>query len=300
MTTSTCAMDAIEVRPMRFKYEDIAHRDPVWSQSQPLFAIFINGLAVHSPYFERFLCTVCRKAKPAIDDARLSVDLAALIGQEAHHAFNFLGMNRFLASRYPKVVDYDRDAREYFEAALRDRSFKSQLAFVAGYETFTYLAGMIVLDRYEQFMGRADPVMRALWVWHQVEEVEHGAVAFDVYRALFGRFEWFRKWMLLRAFAYVSSQALYGYMHMCSREGYFKHPRRALQAGWFFLWLCTKLVVNAAPALRADYHPRKHPRCEREQSPIAVAWRKHYARGADVSTLDDVVMQTLTTNGAHA
>jgi hypothetical protein len=61
MTTSTCAMDAIEVRPMRFKYEDIAYTDPVWSQSHPLFAIFINGLAVHSPCFGGFLCTVCRK-----------------------------------------------------------------------------------------------------------------------------------------------------------------------------------------------------------------------------------------------
>jgi len=40
---------------------------------------------------------------------------------------------------------------------------------------------MIILDRYEELMGDADPDLRALWVWHQVEEVEHGAVAFDFY-----------------------------------------------------------------------------------------------------------------------
>lgn len=293
MAQTSCAMDSIEVRPMRFKHEDIAGKDPVWSQSSPLFAIFINALAVHSPYFERFLCTVSRKARASIQDERLSKDLQALIGQEAHHAFNFLGMNAFLAKRYPKVEHFDREAREYFEAVLRDESFKHQLAFVAGYETFTYLAGMIVLDRYEEFMGKADPTIRAMWVWHQIEEVEHGSVAFDAYRALFGQHEWFRKWMLFRAFGYVSWQALLGYIHMCRVEGYWKTPRRAWDAARFFLWLSGKLVVSAAPALKASYHPRQHPRCAREQSPIAVSWRKRYADGGDVSRLDDVTMQAL-------
>lgn len=300
MAQSPCAMDAIEVRPMRFQHEDITGREPVWSQSKPLFAIFINALAVHSPYFERFLCTVTRKAKPLIQDERLGKDLAALIGQEAHHAFNFLGMNKFLAQRYPKVEKYDREARGYFEALLRDRSFKYQMAFVAGYETFTYLAGMIVLDRYEEFMGKADPVIRAMWVWHQVEEVEHGSVAFDAYRAVCGRFEWFRKWMLVRVFAYVAGQTLQGYIHMCRVEGYFDSVRGTLRAAGFFLWLSAQLVASAAPALRASYHPRKHPRCESEPSPIAVAWRRHYAQGEDVSTLDDGTMRTLMAREVQA
>jgi predicted metal-dependent hydrolase len=285
---------------MRFEHEDIAGRNPVWSRSAPLFAIFINALAVHSPYFERFLCTVSRRAKASIPDERLSRELAALIGQEAHHAFNFLGMNKFLAQRYPGVEKFDREAREYFEAALRQRSFKYQMGFVAGYETFTYLAGMIVLDRYEEFMGEADPVMRAMWVWHQVEEVEHGSVAFDAYRAVFGRDEWFRKWMLLRAFGYISWQALQGYLHMCRVEGYATSLRGILHAAGFFLWLSGKLVVSAAPALSGDYHPRKHPRCEREPSPIAVAWRVHYAQGGDVSRLDEVTMRALMASEVQA
>ena len=286
-------MDHIPVRPIHFDDEALRGRDPVWSRSQPLFAIFINGLAVHSPFFERFLCTVTRTAKPKVSDPKLAADMAALIGQEAHHAHSFLSMNKLLSRRYPNVEEYERSARDYFENALRTDSLKRQLAFVAGYETFTYLAGMIVLDRYEEFMGCADPVIRALWVWHQVEEVEHGSVAFDAYRALFGGSEWLRKWMLVRAFGYIASQAGPTYVHMCRVERYFDDPRIALRAIGFFLWLSMKLVISAAPALRASYHPRRHPRCERAQNPIAVAWREFHALGGDVSKLDDGQFQQL-------
>jgi predicted metal-dependent hydrolase len=287
-------MDQIEVRPIRFDCDQMVGTPHVWSQSSPLFSVFINALAVHSPYFERFLVAVSRRAKAQVSDPRLAQDIGALIGQEAHHAFNFVGMNKFLARRYPNVEHYDRSAREYFETLLRDESFKTQLGFVAGYETFTYLAGMIVLDRYEEFMGRADPTVRGMWVWHQIEEVEHGSVAFDVYRALFGRYEWFRKWMLIRAFSYITWQAIIGFKHMCQVEGYFNRPGTALRAIYFFLWLSLILVRNALPALRADYHPRKHPRCEREPNPIAVAWRRFYTEGGDVLHLDDGTIQQLT------
>ena len=40
----------------------------------------------------------------------------------------------------------DEEARKYFEDALATRDKKIQIAFTAGYETFTFLGGMIVLD----------------------------------------------------------------------------------------------------------------------------------------------------------
>ena len=76
---------------------------------------------------------------------------------------------------------------------------KRKVAFTAGYETFTFLAGLIILKNYDKWMADSHPVMKALWVWHQVEEVEHGSVAHDVYRALYGKHEWYRKYMVLIA-----------------------------------------------------------------------------------------------------
>ena len=280
-------MEALRVRPMRFDLSDARERTPVWSRSSPQFAIFINALAIHSPYFERFLGAVCRQARPRIQDPQLLADVSALIGQEAHHAFNFIEMNRFLARCYPRVAELDARARADFERALAQDSLLSQVGFVAGYETFTFLAGMVVLGEYDALMGDADPAIRSMWIWHQVEEVEHGAVAFELYRALFGRHEWYRKWMVIAAFAYISRQAAEAYLHMCRIEGEFSTPRRAWRALHFFVSFSLRLLRLALPALSSRYHPRQHPMVNDRQSPIAIGWRRRYASGADVAALAD-------------
>jgi predicted metal-dependent hydrolase len=293
-------MEAIRVRPMRFDLADVRKRNPVWSRSSPQFAMYINALAVHSPYFERFLGAVCRKARPEIEDPKLRADVSALIGQEAHHAFNFIEMNRLLAQRYPRVAELDARARGDFEHALRTHSFRRQVGFMAGYETFTYLAGIVVLDEYDALMRDADPVIRSMWIWHQVEEVEHGAVAFDVYRALFGEHEWFRKWMLLSAFAYIARQAVETYVHMCRVEGELSTPRRAWRSLGFFVRFSGRLLRLSAPALSARYHPRNHPMVNDRQSPIAIGWRRVYARGTDVAALEDLEIDELRVLGERA
>jgi uncharacterized protein len=295
-----CPMDAIRVRPMRFELCSLAGRDPVWSRSSPQFAIYINAIAVHSPYFERFLGAVCRRARPYIADARLRGEVSALVGQEAHHAYNFLEMNRFLAQRYPRVGALDARARAHFEGALRTDSLRRQVGFVAGYETFTFLAGMVVLGDYDALMADADPVIRSMWIWHQVEEVEHGAVAFDLYHALFGEHEWYRKWMLVSAFAYIARQAVETYLHMCRVEGQLSTPRAAWKALSFFLPFSWRLIRLALPALLRSYHPRLHPMANDRQSTLAIGWRRFQACGGEVGALEDVEIRRLRALGEQA
>ena len=189
-------MDQIPVRRLRFDFR--APPDPVWSRSSPDFAIFINALGIHVPHFERFLFAVMREWREELNDDQLRADVQGTIGQESHHAFNFLKWTEVMSSRYPRLPQIDGHAAEYFQKARR-RSKRFQIGFTAGYETFTFLGGMIILNRYHELMGEADPTIRALWVWHQVEEVEHGAVAFDFYQAFYADAEWYRRWMVLRS-----------------------------------------------------------------------------------------------------
>ena len=281
---ATHPMDDFPVRRLRFELDADGSEEslsPLWSRSCPDFSMFINALGIHVPYFERFLVEVMRKYRGELTDPKLEKDVHGLIGQEAFHAFNFVARTKSMARHYPGLAELDDEARGYFEDALERRDKKFQIGFTAGYETFTFLGGMIVLDRYEEFMADADPKIRALWVWHQVEEVEHGAVAFDFYKAFYPKNEWYRRWMVLCAFSHILGQTFKAYAAMVRGEGLYRKPLRALRAWKFFLSIGWDLAYAALPVLRRTYHPRKHPRCNDEQNRVALAWREHIAGGAD-------------------
>ncbi|MEM7220428.1 MAG: metal-dependent hydrolase [Pseudomonadota bacterium] len=287
----THPMDDFPVRQMRFDYP--VEASPIWSHSAPDFSMFMNALGLHVPYFERFLVAVLRKVRPTLNDEQLRRDVRGIIGQEAHHAFNFVQWNATMARDYPRVPELEASARAGFDARLEKRSLMHQVGFVAGYETFTFLGGIIVLDRYRRYMDEAEPNLRSLWLWHQVEEVEHGSVAFDVYQALYGEHEWARKWYVISAFTHIAFETLSAYAHMVNREGYWRRPLRALRAWGFFLSFAKDLAASALPVLKRGYHPRLHPICNDEQNPIAVGWRKRYEAGLDNHALSDATLNEM-------
>ncbi len=283
-------MDRIPVRPLQFDVGQIAAGDCVWSRTCPEFSVFINALGVHVPHFERYLMVAMRRAKPHIKDARLLADASAIIGQEAHHAKNFLAVNQALAQRYPKIAGHDAAARTYFAGRGKTDSLKRLVGFTAGYETFTFLAGLIILDNYSRWFADSDPVMKALWVWHQVEEVEHGAVAFDVYRHLYGADELYRKKMVVLALLHIAGETVKSYTHMARVEGWLRNPFKAATSMTFCVAMLLRLFGRALPVFRRGYHPRNHPLVTTAQNPIQIAWRRFEHAGGDVLEIDHAKM----------
>lgn len=279
-------MDDFPVRPLQFDLGKLGDDDVVWSRTCPEFSVFINALGLHVPHFERYLIKSMRAAKEQISDPQLRRDISAIIGQEAHHARNFLRFNEAMARRYPKVAQHDADAAQYFaEHAERD-SLKQLVGYTAGYETFTFLAGMIILQNYSRWFEDAHPTLKAMWVWHQVEEIEHGAVAFEVYHALYGQHEWYRKWMVLKALTHIAMQTLKTYPHMAKVEGWLRNPFKGAAKLGFCVLMLLRLLRAALPVFRRDYHPRRHPIATTAQNPIQIAWRRYEGGGGDVLAID--------------
>lgn len=287
---STHPMDEFPVRPLAFDFREVEFGDPLWSRTSPQFAMFVNALGIHVPYFERYLVRTMRAVKPHLNNERLQRDVGAIIGQEAHHAKNFIALNGWLAKRYPKAAKFDADARDWFGRRAKQDSLKRLVGFTAGYETFTFLGGMIVLDNFERWFKDSDRVFKALWIWHQVEEVEHGAVAFDVYQALYGKHEWYRKWMILVTLLHIAKETSKAYYHMSKVEGWFRNPLKGMWRMGFCYLMLGRFVKAALPVFRRGYHPRKHPLVTTRQNPIQIAWRRYETGGGDVLQIDHTKM----------
>ena len=69
--------------------------------------MFINALGIHVPHFERFLVKTMRAYRREVKDEKLLGEVQALIGQEAHHAFNFVKWTAKMAEKYPGLSALD-------------------------------------------------------------------------------------------------------------------------------------------------------------------------------------------------
>lgn len=279
-------MDNFPVRRLRFEFDRIQNQDPLWSRSSRNFAMFINALGVHVPHFERYLVKTMLEAKEEVKDESLLRDMKAITGQEAQHAKNFIKYNQWLAIRYPDIASLEKSASDYFDEHIENDGLKKKVGFTAGYETFTFLSGLIILENYDKWLKDSDPSVKALWVWHQVEEVEHGAVAFDVYQALYGDDEWYRKKMVLKSLLHIAKETVQCYWAMCKVEGYLKNPFRAASKLGFCGYMLGRFLYSALPVFKKGYHPKHHRLVTNEQNSIQIAWRRFEHKGGNVLEID--------------
>lgn len=285
-------MDDFPVRPLKFELAN-RERNFVWSRSSPRFAMFLNAFMLHVPYFERYLVKAMRKAIPEIDDPELTHDMRRIIGQEANHARVFIDYFASMKERYPEVARFCAENDEYFGHKAKTESLKQMVGYTAGYETFTFLAGAIILQNYGKWMADSDATLKAVFVWHQVEEVEHGAVAFDVYQKLYGDCEWYRRWMVVTAVAHMVRETLKAHVHMANVEGWMSNSFKATASISSCLWFLGRLAWNALPVLRKGYNPRRHPLVTRKQNPIQIAWRRYEKAGGDVLEINRDKMEKI-------
>lgn len=138
-------------------------------------------LSATFPKGEQFFVDSVRNYRNQITDDELRRQVAGFIGQESMHGREHERFNEVLAEMgYPtRFVD---SATGVGMRLLHRLPTSVQLAFTAAAEHFTsVLAEQLLSD--DAFADQDVPDdVRALFEWHALEECEHKAVAFDVYK----------------------------------------------------------------------------------------------------------------------
>ena len=144
------------------------------------------GLSAVFPDGEDFFVRSVRHFRDQIVDPELKRQVAGFIGQEAMHGREHRAFNDRLDQLGYPTKSVERITRWGLRARERVLSPRSNLAATAALEHFTATLAELVLTSEETREQFGHPEVRNLFVWHALEESEHKAVAFDVYKAVGG------------------------------------------------------------------------------------------------------------------
>jgi len=155
----------------------------------------LAGLSSVFPDGEDFFVRSVRHYRDQITDPVLKRQVAGFIGQESIHGREHRVFNDKLDELgYPtKVVERITKAGLAFRWKFLPK--KSSLALTAALEHFTATLAELVMTDEEVRQAFGHDAVRYLFLWHALEESEHKAVAFDVYRAVGGT-ERLRVWTM--------------------------------------------------------------------------------------------------------
>lgn len=171
----------ITVRKAQFNPKAIRRH---YFANSPIMSHLLTALSSTFPIGEQFFVHSVRNVRDKVKDEKLQAQIAAFIGQEAMHSKAHAEFNDAW-----RREDYNLDR---FQAWLARKNIyvktlhpKIQLAITCAFEHFTALLGGYIL-RHPEVLSTLDDDAVKLWVWHAIEEIEHRAVAFDVYQAVYG------------------------------------------------------------------------------------------------------------------
>ncbi len=138
------------------------------------------------PDGEDFFVKSVRHYRDQITDPALKRQVGGFIGQESVHGREHRAFNAHLATLGYPTLQVEKMTRIGLALRWRFAPKKSSLAMTAALEHFTATLAEMILTNEEARDLFGDETVQALFLWHALEEAEHKAVAFDVYKAIGG------------------------------------------------------------------------------------------------------------------
>jgi len=222
------------------------------------------------PDGEDFFVRSVRRFRDQVQDPVLKRQVAGFIGQEAMHGREHRALNERLAELGYPTKQIERFTR--WGLALRERllSPASNLAATAALEHFTATLAELLLTHEEVRALFGHDGVKEVFLWHALEESEHKAVAFDVYKAVGGSERTRIVTMKVIRFAFLTGLAAQVAVSLLGdsdtyRGGNLRRSWRRLRRSPL---LSRELWRQLKDYDRADFHPE-----DRDTAALIEQWR---------------------------
>lgn len=285
MTTAQAVNEAKQpqatgtIKPRRMAFDMSQLKTKYFFRDNPILSTLMYAMSASFPDGERFFIDSVRHYQKDIKDPVLLAQVRGFIGQEAHHSriheeFNTqaetLGMAmKKIESRFKKGTD-----------TARSLSPGRQLAITSALEHITATLAQWTLENPKAGLegGKHSP-LRELLIWHAMEEIEHKAVAFDVYRTAVDNEKQriavakiiFRTFWINMAIAQLV--LLWNDRTIPTLQ----HIREA----WDFMWGKNGFRAWSAPEFKRYLKPGFHPN-DIDQNHLIAQWHEHFPEVASL------------------
>ena len=258
----------ITVRKLQFNPKAIRRH---YFANSPVMSHMLTALSSTFPIGEQFFVHSVRNVRDKVKNEKLQAQITAFIGQEAMHSKAHAEFNDAWRSD-----DYHLDRFQAWLARkneyVKNLHPKIQLAITCAFEHFTALLGGYIL-RHPEVLATLDEDAVKLWVWHAIEEIEHRAVAFDVYQAVYGD-DKIRRMIMRSVTTGFASLTFYSATRLFLQDKAKSLPK--VGGNVFGLYLLGKMFIQLLPEylsyFKADFHPS-----EIDYTKIVNYWKERLA-----------------------
>jgi predicted metal-dependent hydrolase len=268
---------AIGITVRRLQFNPQAIRRHYFANS-PVMSHLLTALSSTFPIGEQFFVHSVRNVRDKVKDENLQAQIAAFIGQEAMHSKAHAEFNAAWRSE-----DYNLDRFQAWLARkddyVKNLHPKIQLAITCAFEHFTALLGGYIL-RHPEVLATLDEDAAKLWVWHAIEEIEHRAVAFDVYQAVYGD-DKIRRRIMRSVTTGFASLTLYSATRLFLQDKKKSLPK--VGGNIFGFYLLGKMFLQLAPEYLAYFKTDFHP-SEIDYTKLVIYWKQRLAEDYQVES----------------
>jgi len=241
-------------RPATFTFTEDTPR--FW-QGEVFGSRMLDAMQVAFPDGERMFIQSVRNYQQKITNPVLKNQVKQFIYQEGQHGKAHTDFNKHLTKQGLNIdfsIGIIKSTLTWFQKVS---SHKVQLAATVAAEHLTASLGEHLLSDNDEILKNAHPTMKAFYMWHGAEEVEHKAVAWDVYQEAAGG-GYFTRAIALAALYPLSLVPLtVGTMAMMHVDG--ELNIKELKKGVRIMFGKDGLFRQTLPAVLQFYKPGFHP-----------------------------------------
>lgn len=256
-TSNRVVAPDIHVRRMDFEFDDSIPK--YWFDNNPHLTMFLTAFSATFPEGEMGFVRSVRAFQSTINSPKLQAEVRAFIGQEAHHGKEHDALNQLMERKgvaAQRISDRIKAGIAWYEKRVSPARF---LAHTCAAEHLTAIFAAQVLSHPER-LDVVDARVRPLLLWHSVEESEHKAVAFDVYKDQVDNY-WIRVGemaLVTLMMSVITLKHTHELLRTDGQAGNFASAKRAISYLYGKQGLLSGILPKYLSYYRPNFHPKDH------------------------------------------